>query len=245
MPKTILVTGASGDIGLACAQALAKPGNTLIVFSHRHVFPEKKFKQAYPGVTVIPIRVDLSQERSVEKAFAQLRQRHIRRIDVLVHAAGDLLARRSVQKLTWDFVEQSLAVNLKSGFLTVMNALPLLRRGSSIIFITSMTALSGKGDRSSAYSLAKGALVSWAKSLAHELGPRGIRVNTVAPGYIKGQFHRKYSKRTVEREHARRNPLGRVGQPRDVAEAVVFLAEQGQGYTNGVTIEVNGGDVIR
>lgn len=244
--KTVLITGGSGDIGLATAEKFALDGNTLILHSHRHAEAINRFAQKHPSVHVIHINADGADEQRIKTAIASLRSKHkIMAIDVLVNNAGDLIDRRPLTRLDWPFVQRTLDVNVKVAFLFTKYALPFLRKGSSIIFISSMTAEAGKGDRSSAYGLAKGAILAWSKSLANELGPQGIRVNCIAPGFIRGNFHKRYTAKKVEREHANRNPLGRVGTPDDVAYAVYTLASQGEGYINGATIDVNGGDYIR
>ncbi|MFA6553723.1 MAG: SDR family oxidoreductase [Patescibacteria group bacterium] len=243
---TVLITGASGDLGLAIAEKFASPGNTLILHSYRHPEAIRRFAKKHPRVKIVHINTDGSDEKRIKIALGNLRRIHgIGRIDAVVNNAGDLIERRPLSQLDWAFVQRTLDVNVKTAFLFTKYSYPYLRRGSSVIFISSMTAEAGKGDRSSAYGMAKGAILAWSKSLANELGRQGIRVNCIAPGYIRGNFHRRYTVKKVETKHAQRNPLGRVGRPEDVAYAVLALASQGEGYINGVTIDVNGGDYIR
>ncbi len=146
--------------------------------------------------------------------------------------------------MSWDFAQRVFNINFKSAFLFTKLSLPLMVENSSIIFISSLTARSGKGDRSSAYSMSKGALISWSKSLANELGPRGIRVNCITPGYIKGGFHRRHTSPKVEVVHKSRNSLGRLGRPEDVAAAALFYGASFDGYVSGTTLDICGADYM-
>lgn len=242
--KTILIAGASGDIGLACAKTLYNEGAQLILHYNRGVKKINAFKNLYPGATISALSCNATSEIEVKKFFQKIRRQGINHIDCLVIAAGDLLGRRPFINLGWDFIQRTLDVNLKSSFLFTKNTIPFMRRFSSIIFISSLTARSGKGDRSVAYSMSKGAIISMSRSLANELGPRGIRVNTITPGFIEGNFHKRYTTKRVHKLHKAANPLGRLGTPEDVAEAVVFYASAGRGYISGTTLDVCGGDYM-
>jgi len=242
--KTILITGASGDIGRACASLFLKEGAHLILHAYRHPEKIEKLRSRYPN-RIETIRCDGTSEEEVADAYRFLiTRKKLRRIDVLVNNAGDLLARVPARRLTWDFVSRTLDVNLKSAFLFTQHALPLMRKNGSIIFVSSLTARSGKGDRSSAYGMAKGALLSWSRCLANELGKDGIRVNALTPGFIEGSFHARYTAASVARAHARKNPMGRIGTPDDVARAALFYASDLSGYVSGTTLDVCGADFM-
>jgi 3-oxoacyl-[acyl-carrier protein] reductase len=238
--KVVLITGASGDIGEACADLFYKNGAILILHSFNHEIKK------YPKGRVFYIKCNTTSEIEVQKQFSLLKKdSNLKKIDILINNAGDLLDRVPAEKLEWDFVQRTLDVNLKSAFLFTKFSLPLMKKGSSIIFISSLTARSGKGDRSSAYSLSKGALISWSKSLANELGTkRKIRVNCITPGYIKGKFHKRYTKKNIEMDHKNKNPLGRLGQPTDVAHTALFYASDSSSYITGTTLDVCGGEYI-
>ena len=245
LDKVVFITGASGDIGSACAELCAKEGALLVLHSYRHPERVERFLETHPTVKAVHINCDGACERSIAVALrSALRRLKRDHIDVLVNNAGDLLERRAVQALDWEFVERTLAANVKPAFFFTKHSLPYLRGNSSLIFISSLTARWGKGDRRSAYGLAKGAVMGWAKSLANELGPKNIRVNVITPGFIQGNFHKKYTARTVAKAHRMKNPLRRLGLPIDVAGTVVFLASDEASYINGVTIDVCGGDYI-
>lgn len=189
------------------------------------------------------INGDATNQEEVKNMIDSIKSR-VKNIDVIVHTVGDLMARKKIEDTDWEFMQKVIDVNVKSAFLFTKYTLPLMKKNSSIIFISSLTARGGKGDRSSAYGLAKGAILSWSKSLANELGPQGIRVNCVTPGYIVGNFHKRYTKKAVELEHKDKNPLGRLGKPEDVAAAVLFYAQVSSGYISGTTLDVCGADYM-
>ena len=243
--KTVLITGASGDIGRACALAFGKKGANLVLHSFRNHSVINDIQKELSDVVVCPIKCDATDVKEVAKQFDLIKNHYnIKTIDVLVNNVGDLIERCPFDKMDWKLVQKSIDVNLKSGFLFTKFALPLIPNGGSIIFISSQTARWGKGDRSSHYGAAKAAVLGLMKCLANELGSKKIRVNSVAPGFIEGQFHKKYTSRDITTAHARKNPMGRNGNPDDVAGAVLFLGSPVSSYVNGTVIDVCGGDFI-
>jgi 3-oxoacyl-[acyl-carrier protein] reductase len=244
--KIALVTGASGDIGMSAAKALLEKEYFVIMHSHKNKDRVNTFiKENNLHDSTLHISCNASVEKEVSEVFKQIESSNIKHIDVLVNNAGDLIARKPVEDLTWSFIQESIDANTKSAVLFTLYTLTLMNNPGSIIFIASLTARCGQGDRSSAYSLSKGAILSWSKNLAYELGPRKIRVNTISPGYIEGQFHQKYTRMEVGHEHAQKNPLKRNGTPDDIAQAVVFLASMSSdGYVSGTNIDVCGASYI-
>lgn len=243
--KVILVTGASGDIGGACSEIFLKHGADVILHVHNNKKRIQRIANKFSKSKTFIIQCDGTSEIQVKEQFAILKKKfHVNNIHGLVNNAGDLLGRRKTEDMNWDFANHVFETNVKSAFLFTSHCLPLMRKKSSILFISSLTARCGKGDRSSAYGLAKGALISWSKCLANELGPRGIRVNCLTPGYIKGQFHRKYTLKQVEIEHKLRNPLKRLGTPLDVANAALFYIANADGYVSGTTMDICGADYM-
>lgn len=244
--KTAVISGASGDIGLACAEAFLNSGYRLILHSFRH--PEKiiNFIKKNPQAEIIHLNFDASLEECVKNGLAPVlnKKTGIKCIDVLINNAGDLIDRVPAEKLEWDFIQKTINVNVKSAFLFTKYFLPMMAKGASIIFISSSTAKYGKGDRSSAYGLAKGALLSWSRCLANELGSRGIAVNAITPGFIEGQFHKKYTAASVADAHRSKNPLRRLGRPKDVAAAALFLAEAHTNYISGACLDICGADYM-
>ncbi|HKA37940.1 MAG TPA: SDR family oxidoreductase, partial [Thermoanaerobaculia bacterium] len=142
----------------------------------------------------------------------------------------------------WD---RALAVNLRGAYLVTDAAIPhLAKSGGSIVFVSSTAAQRGEA-RHSAYASTKGALISYTKSLASEVGPRGIRVNCVAPGWVETDMTREAlsdpgSRHTIEEGI----PIGRVAQPADIAGPVVFLVSDLARHVQGEVLNVNGGSVL-
>lgn len=244
LEKTVLITGASGDIGKACSHAFGDAGVAqLVLHSHRHSDALKSVVEKYSDERVITINCDATSEEEVSREFKKLTEVHaVSNIDILVVNTGDLLRRCSFEDMSWGLVQASLDVNLKSAYLFTRCSLPMMRDGSSIVYVTSQTGRSGGGDRSSHYGIAKSALTGMAICLSSELADRGIRVNCVAPGFIEGQFHKKYTVSAVTKKHANKNPLRRNGCPNDVAKTVLFLGSNMSDYITGVTIDVCGGN---
>ena len=128
--------------------------------------------------------------------------------------------------------------------LVTREAFPFLNKsaGSSIVNVASLAGRTGGHPGSLVYSAAKGAVITWSRSLARELAANGIRVNAVAPGFIEGtSFHEKHTSRESALKTIKSIPLGRSGRPEDVARAVVFLASEYDGFITGETLDINGG----
>jgi 3-oxoacyl-[acyl-carrier protein] reductase len=165
-------------------------------------------------------------------------------LDILVNNAGDLIGRRKIEDLDLEFWRRIIDVNLTSTMLVTRHAVPHLAaaKASSIVNLASLAGRMGGHAGSLAYSAAKGAVLTWTRSLAKELGPRGIRVNAVAPGLILGtSFHNTHTTPEAAAATIAGIPLGRAGTPADVARAVAFLASESDGFITGATLDINGG----
>ena len=134
-----------------------------------------------------------------------------------------------------------MELNLKSAFLVTKAVLPHLGEGSTIVNLSSLAGRDGGGPGASIYATAKGALMTFTRSLAKELGPRGIRVNALCPGLIGTSFHDTFSKPEGRKAVAGNTPLRREGHPDEVASAVVFLASGDSSFLTGVNMDINGG----
>ncbi|NGM89433.1 SDR family oxidoreductase, partial [Parapusillimonas sp. SGNA-6] len=162
-------------------------------------------------------------------------------IDVLVNVAGGLVARKTTEEMDEDFWHYVLDLNLTSVFLAVKNTLPYMPQGGAIVNLSSLAGRDGGGAGASAYATSKGALMTYTRALAKELGPKGIRVNAVAPGMIATTFHDTFTKPEARTNTANATPLRREGQAKEVADLVVYLASDEASFVTGTNVDINGG----
>jgi 3-oxoacyl-[acyl-carrier protein] reductase len=242
--RVAIVTGGASGIGRGISEALGSCGAHVLLtyFTSDRGAAETVETITTAGGQAHAIQADLTKPEEARRVVAAAISR-FGRLDILVANSGGLLQRSSVQDCPLDLWTQALAVNLTSTFLTCQAALPELSRhqGSAIITVGSLAAHDGGGAGSTHYAVAKGGVMTFTKGLAKEVGPLGIRVNSVAPGLIGTQFHDRFSTPEGRALTVGRTPLAREGTPQDVAGAVIFLASPLAGFITGETIEVNGG----
>ena len=237
--KTVIVTGAAKGIGKAIAIAFAKEGCNIVLNYHSSVSDETVKEIEEQGVKCMPVQGDVSDFdfaknliRDVKKEFGS--------IDVLVNNAGitrdGLMMRMSEQQ--WDMV---INVNLKSAFNFIHACTPIMMRqkAGSIINMASVVGVHGNAGQAN-YSASKAGMIALAKSIAQELGSRGIRANAIAPGFIMTAMTDALSEE-VKAEWCKKIPLRRGGTPEDVANIATFLASDMSSYVSGQVIQVDGG----
>jgi 3-oxoacyl-[acyl-carrier protein] reductase len=242
--QVALVTGASSGIGRATAEAMARQGARVGVnYCKNQVGAEQAAETIRKaGSEALVIRADVTRNADVI-AMVEAVRKEWGRIDILVNNAGDLLARRTLADMSEEYWDQIMALNLKSAFLCVRAVWEGMaaRKTGCIINVSSIAARNGGGPGAAAYAAAKGALLTYTKSLAKELAPHGIRVNGIAPGVIATPYHERYSPGEVFQRFVASIPLGRAGTAEEIADVIVFLASPATRYIIGETIEVNGG----
>lgn len=239
--RVALVTGASRGIGRAIALALAREGATVIVnYATRRETAEAVVNAiTAQGGRAVAIAADVADAGQVEAMFKEVLGK-FGRIDILVNNAGitrdNLLLR--MKDVDW---EQVINTNLKGAFLCARAAAKamLKQRWGRIINISSVVGLTGNAGQVN-YASAKAGLIGLTKSLARELASRQITVNAIAPGFIETDMTKELAAE-VRQAMLESIPLGRFGQPEDVAEAVVFLASDKASYITGQVLVVDGG----
>ncbi len=238
--KLALVTGGSRGIGKACAMELAKAGYDIIINYAGNVDAANKTVEEIKalGVNAEAYRFDVSNQEEVEASVAQIVEKH-GRIDVLVNNAGitrdGLFMRMSADN--WNAV---INTNLSSAFYVSQPVVKVMmkQRSGAIVNMASVVGVNGNAGQAN-YSAAKAGLIGLTKTLAKELGSRGIRVNAVAPGFINTDM----TKDLDTSKFLDFIPLKRLGEPEDIAKTVKFLAADTD-YITGQVIEVDGGLIM-
>jgi 3-oxoacyl-[acyl-carrier protein] reductase len=244
--RVAVVTGGGRGIGAAIAARFAAGGAAVAVLDLDPDTAEARSKAiASVGGRALALGVDIADEDAVEAAVARVAE-EFGRIDILVNNAGvtrdNMLFKMSAAD--WDTV---LGVHLRGNFLMsrAVQKHMVERRYGRIVSLSSRSALGNRGQAN--YSAAKAGVIGLTATLAIELGPFGITVNAVAPGYIDTDMTRATARRMgADPEEfaaaaAAEIPARRVGKPEDVAAVVTFLASEDAGYVNGQTVHVNGG----
>ena len=244
--KRALVTGGSDGIGLAIAEAFLREGGEVLIVGRA----ARKLDAAREklGVGVETLAADLATSAGIDAVVEQVKKSG-RSLDILVNNAG-VAYLVPFEAISQEQFQQSFALNVTAPFFLTQGLLPhLTASGASVINISSYFSNKMIPKRpSSLYSLSKGALNSLTKSLAFELGPRGIRVNAIAPGTVDTAMRRKSIenlpataqaelKAYVERSY----PLGRIGQTKDLAGIAVYLASDEAAWTSGGIFAIDGG----
>src|SRR5882724_76537 len=242
--KTALVTGASRGIGRASALALARMGAQVLVHYSSGV------KEADAVVADIrkaggradAVAADLSAPDGAHKLAQQVRAVVGDRLDILVANAGVSKA-ATIEDTTVEDFDRLFAVNVRAPFFLVQQLLPILHEGSSVVLLSSLGARAAVGTLY-AYSATKGAVDTLVKHFAATLGPRGIRVNAVAPGIVQTDMS-NFTKTAAGRDFALGiQALKRLAEPDDIAGAVAFLASSEARWITGDTIHVDGGSKL-
>ena len=239
--KVAIITGGSRGIGLATAEAFLREGATVIITASSQENAEKaaaKLRQQFPDGSVGGISPELTSLESVKEAFAQVEAR-FGPVDILVNNAG-LSERTPLLEYTEETYDRVMDLNVKGVFTTSrVAAESMAARGGGVILNTSsMVSIYGQTAGFS-YPASKFAVNGLTLSLARELGPKGIRVNAVAPGITETDMMKAVPKEMID-PLISQIPLRRLGQPEDIANAFVFLASEEASYITGVVLSVDG-----
>ena len=239
--KVALVTGASRGIGREIAQTLAAYGASVIVNYNGSKDRADEVVEVISaaGGKAIAVKADVAKAEEIARLFEEA-QAAFGRIDILVNNAG-ITRDNLILKMSEEEYDTVLDTNLKGAFLCMKHAAKIMLRQKNgrIINISSISGIAGNAGQAN-YCAAKAGLIGLTKSLAKELGSRGITVNAVAPGFIETEMTEKLSEQVKEGMLAQ-IPLKRAGSVKDIAEAVAFLASERAAYITGQTLSVNGG----
>ncbi len=243
--KRALVTGASQGIGAAIAEGLIDAGaDVCLHYFQSDETPRKLAEKAKAkGQRAVVLQADLRQEAEATGVVAGAVEL-LGGLDVLVNNAGSLVGRRKLEEVDVAYWNELIAINLTTMMFVTRAAVPELVKSSasSIVNVASLAGRKGGHGGSLVYSSTKGAVLTWTRALAGELGAQGVRVNAVAPGLILGtRFHDTHTTKESADETVRGIPLGRGGTAEDVARAVVYLASEYDGFITGATLDINGG----
>ncbi len=242
--KRALITGGDSGIGRSVAVYFAKEGAdvAIIYLKEDQDAEETKRHVEAEGRKCITIAGDIGDESFARSAVEQV-VTDLGGLDIVVNNAAEQHVQQSIEDISAEQLERTFRSNIFGMFYITKVAMPHLKEGSSIINTTSITAYRGSPSLLD-YSSTKGAIVSFTRSLSMNLAEKGIRVNGVAPGPIwTPLIPATFDPERVE-EFGQSQPLGRPGQPDEVAPAYVYLASTDSSYVTGQIIHVNGGEVV-
>jgi len=243
--KRALITGGGQGLGYAIVEELIAGAAHVAIHYHssRTGAEELKALAGKSGTKAEAFQADLTQAAAANGLVAAA-AKFLGGLDILINNAGDIVGRRRVEEIDEAFWKKVMDVNVTSMMWVTRAAVPeLIKAGQgSIVNLASLAGRKGGHGGSLVYSTAKGAVLTWTRSLSTELGPKGIRVNAVAPGLILGtRFHATHTTEESAKATIAGIPLGRAGSPEDVARAVAYLASEYDGFITGATLDINGG----
>ncbi|MCA8931043.1 MAG: SDR family oxidoreductase [Rhodospirillaceae bacterium] len=242
----VLVTGSSRGIGLAVAAGFALAGARVVLHGSR---PGEMLDGAAAAIAALTggaepdrIAADLTDAAGAEEVVRRAAE-CLGGLDVLVNNAGTMMGRNPSATVDDATIARIVDLNARSAVIATRTALEYLKPPlGSVIFTSSISARTGGSAGSALYSAAKAFVSTYARALATEFGPQGVRVNVVSPGTIATDFHQRYSSPEKLADTAKRIPLRRLGRAEDCVGAYLFLACPAlSGYVTGQVLEVNGG----
>ncbi|QDU26093.1 3-oxoacyl-[acyl-carrier-protein] reductase FabG [Anatilimnocola aggregata] len=240
--RVALVTGNSTGLGKAIGLVLGQAGAKVVVNyannAQRAQLAFDEYRQA--GIETALVQADVTSEEGVEKLFRETEAK-LGQVDIIVPNATCEQPHKTIEDYDWAFYQRMLDFFIKSPFLLAKRGLPHMKQQQWGRFINITSEVFHRSVAPfSAYVAAKGGQVGWSRSMSRELAPYGITVNMVAPGWIPVERHENDPQEEKDAYHAL-IPAGRWGVPKDVAEAVLYLASDEASFVTGQTICVNGG----
>ncbi|HVK24297.1 MAG TPA: glucose 1-dehydrogenase [Actinokineospora sp.] len=237
--KTVLITGGGSGIGLATARRLVDAGARVAIAGRDSDRLDAAAKELDAGDRVIAVRADVASTADLDHLIGEI-QGAFGSLDGVFANAGVGLNARTADITEADF-DQVVGTNFKGAFFTAQKALPILNDGGSIVFNASWLVHRGMG-MGSLYAASKAAVLNLSRTLAPDLADRGIRVNTVTPGHIKTEMFDAVTGNDQVRDFFRGQvAIGRLGDPTDIADAVLYLLSPRSSYITGQELVVDGG----
>ncbi len=241
--KVAIVTGGGRDIGRDVSRVLAREGAKVVINYANDEASAAETLEAVraAGGEAIVCRADVTTQAGVDALIAATEAAYGERIDILVNLAGGMVERRPLADIDEAFFDKVMTLNLKSAYLVTRAVVPRMPAGSAIVNFSSQAGRDGGGPGASIYATSKGALMTFTRSMAKELGPQGIRVNSLCPGMIATSFHDTFTRPEVRTAVAGSTPLRRQGRASEVAETVLYLASDDAAFVTGANLDINGG----
>lgn len=242
--QVAIVTGGDSGIGRAISVAFAREGADLCIVYHSSDEDAKKTKKLVEskGRGCLLVKGDIGDSDFCKKVVKDTMDQYSR-LDLLVNNAAEQHPQENFEDITEEQLTQTFRTNVFGFFLMTLAALPHMKKGSSVLNTASVTAYRGSGGLVD-YAATKGAIVAFTRSLSENLVDRGIRVNMVAPGPIWTPLIPSTFPEEDVKTFGQDTPMGRPGQPYEVAECFVFLAGAQSSYITGQCIHPNGGEIV-
>jgi len=237
--KVAIITGGGSGIGKAIAQAFVREGAKVVIAGR----DSKRLDRAATeiGADCLAVSADVSNVANVENLVSATINR-FKKINILVNNAAVLLP-GTAESISEESFDQTFAINVKGLWLLSRAVLPYMRAagGGSIVNIASVLSMVGARNRV-AYSASKGAVMAMTKAMALDHAAENIRVNCIAPGIVETEMVARFSTdENARKQRVAMHPMGRFGQPQEVASAAVFLASDESGWTTGSVVTIDGG----
>ena len=238
--KIALITGATSGIGEACAKRFAAAGATVIVAGRN----EERGTKVVADITAngnkaVFKQLDVCSDASIHNCVAYIYNVY-EALDILVNCAGIFLVPNALEEISRETITHVMDVNVSGLIMMTSAALPIMRKGGNIINMSSVAGFPyATGGRAYAYSASKAAVIRFTKQIAKQYATT-IRVNAIAPGVIRTPIFKNFD----EQRYASMIPMGRVGEPDDVAKVATFLASDDAGYMTGTILTVDGGQTL-
>ena len=243
--KNVLITAGAQGIGEAITKHFIDNGANVAIhyFSSADTANQLEADAKNKGLKAIAISGDLTKEEDAN-ALVEKTIKSLGGLDILINNAGSLVARKMLNEMQADFWHKVMDINLTSMMFVTKAAAPHLAKNenSSIVNLASLAGRKGGHPGSLVYATSKGAILTYTRALASELGLQGTRVNAVAPGLILGtSFHNTHTTKESAAQTISGIPINRAGNADDVARAVLYLASEYDGFITGATLDINGG----